>query len=153
MPDSSDTYLALQFQEKFEQVAKAAILEIHRARDRSLSRIAHSQRAVQSLREKTTNLTEPTGPVPSGAKVRSRVLDIQKDLNTRRTFVQVAAENPRACLNGIIRNPAAIHQPGPTGSQNMIIGDSLVSVLNQILLRGQTTVIFFGGASVAKVSR
>ena len=35
IPDPSDTYLAPHFQEKFEQVAKAAIQEINRVRDRS----------------------------------------------------------------------------------------------------------------------
>ena len=35
IPEPSDIYLAPQFQEKFEQVAKAAIQEIHRASDRN----------------------------------------------------------------------------------------------------------------------
>ena len=83
--------------------------------------------------------------------MRSRVVDIRKDLNTRRTFVQVAAEHPRACLNGMTWNPAAIHQTVPTGSQHLIIGDTLLRDLNQILVGGQTTVISFGGASVVQV--
>ena len=83
--------------------------------------------------------------------MRSRIVDIRKDLDTRRTFVQVAAEHPRACLKGMAWNPAAIHQPVPTSCQHLIIGDSLVRDLNQILVGGQTTVISFGGASVAQV--
>ena len=96
IPDPSDTYLAPQFQEKFEQGAKAAIQEINRARDRSLGRNVPIQRAGQSpiRKEKSTKPTEPAGPVPSGPRVTSRVVDIRKDLNTRRTFVQVAAEHP-----------------------------------------------------------
>ena len=83
--DPSVSYLAPQFQKKFEQVAKITMQEIHRARDRSLGRIVPSQRACQSplRKKKTTNPTEPTGPVPSGAKRRSRVIYIRKDLNTR----------------------------------------------------------------------
>ena len=101
IPDHSDTYLAAQFQENFEQVARATMQEIHRARPRSLGRIVPSQCIGQSpfRQGETADLTEPAGPVLSGAKVRSRVIDIRKDLNTRRNFVQVAAERPRACLN------------------------------------------------------
>ena len=47
IPDHTDTYLAPQFQENFEQVARATMQEIHRARDRSLGRIVPSQRVGQ----------------------------------------------------------------------------------------------------------
>ena len=146
IPDPSDTYLELQFQDKFEQAFEATRQEIHRARDRSLGRIVPSQRAGQSRirKEKITNSTEPAGPVPSGANVRSRVIDIRKDLNTQRTFVQVAVELPRACLNGMTWNPAAIHQPMPTCSQHLVTGDSLVRDLKEIFVAGQTTGISFG---------
>ena len=96
-------------------------------------------------------ITETAGPVPSGAKVRSRMINIRKDLNTRRTFVQVAAEHPRPCLNGMTWNRATIHQPMPTGSQHLIIGDSLVKDLKDIIVVGHTAAISFGGASVAQM--
>ena len=66
IPDPSETYVAPQFQEKFEQVAKAAIQETNRARDLSLGRNVPTQRAGQSpiRKEKSTNPTEPAGPVP-----------------------------------------------------------------------------------------
>ena len=107
IPDSSNSYLAPPFQEKLEQVGKAEIPELHRAKDPSFGWVVPNQRAGQSpiRKEKSTNLTEAAGPVPSGAKMRSRVIDIGKILNTRRTFVQVAVEHPRACLNGMIWNP------------------------------------------------
>ena len=60
-------------------------------------------------------------------------------------------KTPRACLKGMIWNPATIHQPMPTGSQQLIIGDRLVRDLNDILVLGQTAVISFGGASVDQV--
>ena len=150
---AEELYRPSEVTAKFEQVVKAAIQKINQERDRSLGRIVLTRQAGQSpiRKEKPTNPTEPAGPVPSEAKVRSRVVDIRKDLNTRSTFEQVAAEHPRAYLNGMTRNPAAIHQPVPTCSQHSIIGDSLVRDLNQILVGGQTTVISFGGASVAQV--
>ena len=65
--------------------------------------------------------------------------------------MQVAAEQSRACLNGISWNPATIYQPVPTGSQHLVVGDSLVRDLKDILVVGQTALISFGGASVAQV--
>ena len=44
----SDNYLAPEFRETFEQVAKATIQEVHRARYKSLGRIVPSQRMNQS---------------------------------------------------------------------------------------------------------
>ena len=150
--DPSDTYLVPQFQEIFDKVAEATMQEIHRAPDRSLGRIVPSLRAGQSpvRRESLTDPTEPAGPVPSETKMRSGVFDIRKDLNTRRTCVQVGAEHPRACLNGMSWNPAFIHQPVPTG-RHLIIGDSLVREMTRIFVVGQTNAIAFGGASVARV--
>ena len=79
------------------------------------------------------------------------MVDIRKDLNTRKTFVQVAAEHPRACLNGMSSNLATIKQSVPMGRQRLIIGDSLARDLTEIFVVGQTTAISFGGASVAQV--
>ena len=153
IPDPSDTYLAPQFKEKFEQMAKATMQEIRRARKISLGRIVPSQRAGQSpvMKEKTANPTEPVGSVTKGAKVRSRVIDIRKDLNNQRTFGQVAAEHLRAFLNGMTWKSATIHQRVPTGSQRRFLGYSLVRDLKNILVVRQTAVISFGGASMVQV--
>ena len=97
--------------------------------------------------------TETTGPVPNETRVRSCSVDISKDLNTRRTFVQVAAENPRAFLNGMSWNPATVQQPVPTRSQHLIIGDDLIKDLTEILVVGQTTACSFYGASNGMVTR
>ena len=63
IPDPSENCLAPQFQEIFEQEAKATMQEIHRARDKSLGRIVLSQRAGQSPigRDRITDPIEPTG--------------------------------------------------------------------------------------------
>ena len=151
--EPSDTFLAPQFQDTIEQVAKATTQEIHRARDRSSGRIVPSLRSGQTTvgRDRMADPSEPTRPVPSETKVRSRVVGIPKDLNTRSTFAQIAAEHPRACLNGMSWSQASIYQPVPTGSQNLIIGDSLVMDLTEIALVDQTTAISFRGASVAQL--
>ena len=151
--DPSDTYLAPQFQESFNQVARATMEEINRATGRTLGRIVPSQR-----RDQTSNSSEraPHTIVPSGTAhgrtyQKSRVVDIRKNLMTRHQFTQVAAEHPRACLNDMSWNPATSDQVIPPGSRHLIIGDSLVRDMNEILVYVQTTTLSFGGASVAHV--
>ena len=48
-------------------------------------------------------------------------------------------------------NAATVHQPVPTGSQHLTIGDSSIRDLTKILVVGQSTAIAFGRASVAQV--
>ena len=83
--------------------------------------------------------------------MRSRVVELIKDLNTPRTFNKIAAEYSRACLNGLSWNPATVHQPVLLGSQHLIIGASLITDLAEILAVGQTPAISIGGVSVAQV--
>ena len=93
----------------------------------------------------------PTGPARGETALRSRVVDIRKNLAVRNLFLQVAAEHPRACLNGMSWNPAISNQTIPLGSRHLVDGDSLARDLNVIFVSGQTTVLSFGGASVAQV--
>ena len=79
------------------------------------------------------------------------MVDIRKNLVVRNFFLQAAAENLRACLNGMSRNPAVNNQAIPFGSRHLIMRDSLVRNLNEIFVSGQTTALSFGGASVAQV--
>ena len=153
IPDPSDTYLAPQFQELFNQVARTTMDEINRTTGRTLGRIVPSQR-----RDHSSNSSEraPLTVVSSGTAhgrtcQKSRVVDIRKNLMTRHQFMQVAAEHPRACLNDMSWNPATSDQVIPPGSRHLIIGDSLVRDLNEIFVYGQTTTLSFGGASVAQV--
>ena len=48
-------------------------------------------------------------------------------------------------------NPGIRNQAFPSGSRHLVIGDSLVRDLNEIFVNEQTTVLSFGGASVAQV--
>ena len=153
IPDPSDTYLAPQFQESFNQVARAAMNAINRTTSRTLGRVVPSQRLdpSSSSSERRPQTVVSTGTAHGGTIQRSRVVHIGKNLAVRNQFVQVAAEHPRACLNSMGWNPAISNQEIPSGSRHLVIGDSLVRDLNEILVNGQTTVLAFGGASVAQV--
>ena len=153
IPDPSDTYLAPQFQESFNQVARATMDEINRTTGRTLGRIIPSQRRDHSSNssERAPRTVASSGTAHGGTFQKSRVIDIRKNLMARHQFTQVAAEHPRACLNDMSWNPATSDQVIPPGSRHLIIGDSLVRDLNEIFVYGQTTTLSFGGASVAQV--
>ena len=153
IPDPSDTYLAPQFQESFNQVARAAMNEINRTTGRTLGRVVSFQRLDRSSSssERIPRAIVPTGTAHGEITQKSRVVDIRENLTVRNPFVQVAAEHPRVCLNGMSWNPAISNQAIPPGSRHLVVGDSLVRDLNEIFVSGQTTVLSFGGASVAQV--
>ena len=153
IPDPSNTYLAPQFQESFNQVARATMDEINRGTERTLVRIVPSQRRDHSSNssERATRTIAFSRSAPGGVFQKSRVVDIRKNLMARHQFTQVPAEHPRACLNDMSWNPATNDQVIPPGSRHLIIGDSLVRDLNEIFVNGQTTILSFGGASVAQV--
>ena len=153
IPDPSDTYLAPQFQESFNQVARATMDEINRTTRRTLGRIVPSQRRDHSSNssERAPRTVASSGTAHGGTFQKSRVVDIRKNLMARRQFTQVAAEHPRACLNDMSLSPATSDQVIPPGNRHLIIGDSLVRDLNEIFVYGQTTALSFGGASVAQV--
>ena len=153
IPDPSDTYLAPQFQELFNQVARATMDEINRTTGRTLGRIIPSQRRDHSSNssERAPHTVVSSGTAHGRTYQKSRVVDIRKNLMTRHQFTQVAAEHPRACLNAMSWNPATSDQVIPPGSRHLIMGDSLVRDLNEIFVYGQTTTLSFGGASVAQV--
>ena len=152
-PDPSDTYLAPQFQESFNQVARAAMNEINSYTSRTLGRIVPSQRfdRSSSSSERIPRSVVPTGTAHGRTIQRSRVVDIRKNLTVRNQFVQVDMEHARVCLNGMGWNPAISNQTIPSGSSHLVIGDSLARDLNEIFVNGQTSVLTFGGASFAQV--
>ena len=153
IPDPSDTYLAPQFQESFNRVARATMDENNRTTGRTLGRIVPSQRRDHSSNssERAPRTVASSGTAHGGTFQKSRVVDIRKNLMARHQFTQVAAEHPRACLNDMSWNPATSDQVIPPGNRHLIIGDSLVKDLNEIFVYGQTTALSFGGASVAQV--
>ena len=152
IPEPSDTYMAPQFQELFEQVVRATMNELNRTSGRTMGRVVPSHRKSRSSSnsERTPQAIVPAGPTSGENTLRSGVVDIRKNLTVRNFFLQVAAEHPRACLNGMSWNPAIGNQTIPSGSHHLVVGDRLVRDLNEIFVSVQTTVLFFGGASVAQ---
>ena len=65
----------------------------------------------------------PAGPTRGETALRSCVVDIRKNFAVRHFFLQVAAEHPRACLNGMSLTPAISNQAIPSGYRHLIVGD------------------------------
>ena len=92
IPDPSDTYLAPQFQESFNQVTRATMDEINRTTERTLGRIVPSQRRDHSSNssERAPRTVASSGTAHGGTFQKSRVVDIRKNLMARHQFTQVA---------------------------------------------------------------
>ena len=72
----------------------------------------------------------------------SRVIDVQKNNQLKYSFTGVPDSDSRACFN----------QP-PLGTSHLILGDSLVRVLQNLRTSWITTVMAFGGATIAQLFR
>ena len=74
IPDPSDTYIAPQFQESFNQVARATMDEINRTTGRTLGRVVPSQRFdhSSSSSERTPRTVVPAGTAHDGTIQNSR---------------------------------------------------------------------------------
>ena len=95
--------MAPQFQESFNQIARAAMNEINRTSGRTLGRAVPSQHTDRFLSnsERTSRAIVPAGPKRGETALRSRVVDIRKNPAVGKLFLQVAAEHPPACRNGV----------------------------------------------------
>ena len=87
------------------------------------------------------------------AKKVSRVIDVQKNNQLRYNFTGVPETDPRACFNRATWNPAVNLQQPPLGTSHLILGDSLVRVLSNLRTSWVTTVMAFGGATIAQLFR
>ena len=87
------------------------------------------------------------------AKKVSRVIDVQKNNQFRYNFTGVPETDPRACFNRATWNPAVNLQQPPLGTSHLILGDSLVRVLSNLRTSWVTTVMPFGGATIAQLYR
>ena len=87
------------------------------------------------------------------AKKTSRVIDVQKNNQLKYSFTGVPEADPRACFNRATWNPAVNLQQPPLGTSHLILGDSLVRVLQNVRTSWITTVMAFGGATIAQLFR
>ena len=87
------------------------------------------------------------------AKKVSRVIDVQKNNQLKYNFTGVPDTDPRACFNRATWNPAVNLQQPPLGTSHLMLGDSLVRVLQNLTTSWITTVMAFGGATIAQLFR
>ena len=87
------------------------------------------------------------------AKKVSRVIDVQKNNQLKYNFTGVPETDPRACFNRATWSPAVNLQQPPLGTSHLILGDSLVRVLSNLRTSWFTTVMAFGGATIAQLYR
>ena len=87
------------------------------------------------------------------AKKVSRIIDVQKNNQLKYNFTGVPETDPRACFNRATWSPAVNLQQPPLGTSHLILGDSLVRVLSNLRTSCFTTVMAFGGATIAQLYR
>ena len=114
-----------------------------------------------SVRTGPSNTTLPTksSKVPS-RKIRempmkkvSRVIDVQLNNRVKNSFTGVQETDPRACFNRSTWSPAVNLQQQPLGTSHLILSDSLVRLLQNLRTSWSTTVMAFGGATIAQLFR
>ena len=81
----------------------------------------------------------------------SRVFDVQKNNQVKNNFTGVPEADPRACFNQSNWSPAINKQQPPLGTSYLILGDSLVKILQNLRTSWITTVMDFGGATIAQL--
>ena len=87
------------------------------------------------------------------AKKVSRVIDAQKNNQLKYSFTGAPDTDPRACFNRSTWSPAVNMRQPPLGTSHLILGDSLVRVLQTLRTSWITTVMAFGGAAIAQLFR
>ena len=87
------------------------------------------------------------------AKKLSRVIDVQKNNQLKYNFTGVPEADSRACFNRATWNAAVNLQQPPLGTSHLILRDSLVRVLSNLSTFWVTTVMAFGGATIAHLFR
>ena len=87
------------------------------------------------------------------AKKVSLIIDVQKNNQLKYNFTGVPETDPRACFNRATWSPAVNLQQPPLGTSHLILGDSLVRVLSNLRTSWVTTVMAFGGATIAQLYR
>ena len=122
-------------------------------------RVEFSQETMKKTGADNTTLPTKTSEVLD-RKIRempmtkvSRVFDVQKNNKVKNDFTGVPDTDPRACFNRSSWSPAINVQQPPLGTSHLILGDSLVRVLQNLRTSWNTTVMAFGGVTIAQLYR
>ena len=83
----------------------------------------------------------------------SRVIDVQKNNQVKNNFTGVPDTVPRACFIRSTWSPSINMQQPPLGTAHLMLGGSLVRVLQNLRTSWITTVIAFGDATIARLYR
>ena len=83
----------------------------------------------------------------------SRLFDVQKKNQAKNNFTGVPDADPRACFNRSTWSPATDMQQPSLRTSHLIMGDSLVRVLQNLRTSWITTLMAFGGATIAQLYR
>ena len=119
-----------------------------------LSQDAMTKEGVSDKTLQTRSSRIPDGKIRRmPAKKVSRVIDVQKNNQLKYNFTGVPDTDPRACFNRATWNPAVNLQQPPLGTSHLILGDSLVRVLQNLRTSWITTVLAFGGATIGQLFR
>ena len=122
-------------------------------------RVQLSQKMMTRTGVSETALPTKSSKVPD-RKIRevpikkvSRVIDVQKNNQMKNSFTGVPDTDSRACFNRSTGSLAVNLQQPPLGTSHLIQGDSLVRVLQNLRTSWITTVMAFGGATIAQLFR
>ena len=107
--------------------------------------------AVASAKPKETSKVPDRKMREMAMKKVSRVFDVQKNSQIKNNFTGVSDTDMRACFNWSTCNPAMNLQQPPLGTSHLILGDSLVRVLQNLRTSWITTVMAFGGENIAQL--
>ena len=81
----------------------------------------------------------------------SRVINAQKNNQLKYSFTGVPDTDSRACFNRSTWSTAVNLQQSPLGTSHLILGDSLVRVLQNMRTSWINSVMAFGGATIAQL--
>ena len=125
-----------------------------------MGRVQLSQDVMTKRGVSDATLPMGSSKVPDRKKIRKmpakkvlRVMDVHKNNQLKYNFTGVSEADPRACFNRATWNPAVNLQQPPLGTSHLILGDSFVRVLSKLRTFWITTVMAFGGATIAQLFR
>ena len=122
-------------------------------------RVQLSQETMARTGVSNTTLPAKSSKVPDRKilerpmKKVSRLIYVQKNNQVKNNITGVPDTDPRACFNRLTWSPAVNLQQPPLATSHLILGDSLMRVLQNLRTSWITTVMAFGGATIAQLFR